>query len=248
VKASTASARSSHAHRERWRRSSSDCRSGRSNVAILRITVLVSGRGSNLGALIDAERQGRLGGTVAAVLCNRADAAALAIAAEQGIATHVIDHRAFANRDAFEEALGASIDASEPDLIVLAGFMRILGDAFVRRFAGRMINIHPSLLPRYPGLDTHRRALADRAKVHGCSVHLVTLDVDGGPVIAQAEVPVLDNDDTETLAKRVLDAEHRLLPEVVGAWCAGRIVIEEGRVRVTPSSGSLTPRATPANF
>ena len=217
-------------------------------MASSRITVLISGRGSNLAQLVAATEDGRIDGAITHVISNRPEAAGLSIARSHGIAMTVVDHRSFASRDAFDAALGDAIEAGAPDLIVLAGFMRILGDAFVRRFAGRMINIHPSLLPRYPGLDTHRRALADRAKVHGCSVHLVTLDVDGGPVIAQAEVPVLDNDDTETLAKRVLDAEHRLLPEVVGAWCAGRIVIEEGRVRVTPSSGSLTPRATPANF
>jgi len=217
-------------------------------MASSRITVLISGRGSNLAQLVAATEDGRIDGAITHVISNRPEAAGLAIARSHRIATTVVDHRSFAARDAFDAALGDAIEAGAPDLIVLAGFMRILGDAFVQRFAGRMINIHPSLLPRYPGLDTHRRALADRAKVHGCSVHLVTLDVDGGPVIAQAEVPVLDNDDAETLAKRVLDAEHRLLPEVVSAWCAGRIVIEEGRVRVTPSSGSLASRATRANF
>ena len=213
-----------------------------------RITVLISGRGSNLAALIDATRDGRIDGAVTHVISNRPEAAGLMIARSHGIATTVIDHRVFASREAFDAALGDAIDATAPDLVVLAGFMRILGDAFVRRFAGRMINIHPSLLPRYPGLDTHRRALADGAKVHGCTVHLVTLDVDGGPVIAQAEVPVLAGDDPETLAKRVLDVEHRLLPGVVAAWCAGCVVIEQGRVRVTGSILSLPSRTTPANF
>jgi phosphoribosylglycinamide formyltransferase-1 len=214
-------------------------------VAILRITVLVSGRGSNLGALIDAERQGRLGGTIAAVLCNRADAAALAIAAEQGIATQVIDHRAFANRDAFEEALGASIDASEPDLIVLAGFMRVLGAEFVARYAGRMLNIHPSLLPSYPGLDTHRRALADGVRVHGCTVHFVTADVDHGPIVMQAAIAVHDEDDESSLAARVLTVEHKLLPAAVRAFCERRLVIAGRRVRVkdevVPAAALVVP-------
>ena len=209
-------------------------------MAIPRITVLVSGRGSNLGALIDAERQGRLGGTVAAVLCDRADAAALAIAAEQGIATQVIEHRAFANRDAFEAALAAAIDASEPDLIVLAGFMRVLGAAFVARYAGRMLNIHPSLLPSYPGLDTHKRALADGVRVHGCTVHFVTADVDHGPIVMQGAIAVHDEDDESTLAARVLTVEHKLLAAAVRAFCERRLVIAGRRVRV---KGEAVPPA-----
>ncbi len=157
-------------------------------MALPRITVLVSGRGSNLGALIDAERRGRLGGTIAAVLSNRTDAPALAIASAQGIATQAIEHRGYADRDAFEAALAAAIDASEPDLVVLAGFMRVLGAAFVARYDGRMLNIHPSLLPAYPGLHTHRRALADGVRVHGCTVHFVTADVDHGPIVMQGAV------------------------------------------------------------
>ena len=154
-------------------------------MAIPRITVLISGRGSNLAALIDAEREGSLGGAVSAVISSRPDAAGLAIARRHGIATEVIDARAFADREACDVALAAAVDASEPDLVVLAGFMRILGAAFVRRYEGRMLNIHPSLLPAYPGLDTHRRALADGARVHGCTVHYVTPEVDHGPIVAQ---------------------------------------------------------------
>jgi len=201
-------------------------------VAIPRITVLVSGRGSNLAALIDAERRGRLGGTIAAVLCNRADAPALGIAAAHGVATQVIDHRGHADRDAFEAALAAAIDASEPDVIVLAGFMRVLGAAFIARYEGRMLNIHPSLLPSFPGLHTHRRALADGVRVHGCTVHFVTADVDHGPIAMQGAVAVHDSDDETTLAARVLAVEHQLLPAAVRAYCEGRLVIAGRRVRV----------------
>ncbi len=201
-------------------------------MAIPRITVLVSGRGSNLGALIDAERCDRLGGTIAAVFCDRADAAALGIAAAQGIASQVIEHRWFADRDAFDAALAAAIDASDPDVVVLAGFMRVLGAAFVARYEGRMLNIHPSLLPSYPGLHTHRRALADGVRIHGCSVHFVTADVDHGPIVMQGAVAVHDDDDETTLAARVLAVEHQLLPAAVRAFCEHRLVIAGRRVRV----------------
>jgi phosphoribosylglycinamide formyltransferase-1 len=201
-------------------------------MAIPRITVLVSGRGSNLGALVDAERHGALGGTVSAVISNRADAAALGIAERHGIATGVVDHRAFASRDAFEAALAAAIDEGMPDLVVLAGFMRILGAPFVRRYEGRMLNIHPSLLPSYPGLHTHRRALEDGVRVHGCTVHFVTADVDHGPIVAQGAVAVRDDDDPDTLAARVLAVEHRLLPAAVRAFCEGRLSVDGLRVRV----------------
>ena len=197
---------------------------------LARITVLISGRGSNLSALIDAAHAGTIEGAITHVISNRPDAKGLAIAARNGIATSVVDHRAFAARDAFDTALAETIDRGEPDLIVLAGFMRILGADFVRRYEGRMINIHPSLLPAYPGTDTHRRALADNIARHGCTVHFVTPDVDGGPIIAQADVPVLSGDDPETLAARVLDVEHRLLPAVVADFCAGRIVLEGDHV------------------
>jgi phosphoribosylglycinamide formyltransferase 1 len=199
---------------------------------LTRITVLISGRGSNLAALIEAANAGTIDGAVTHVISNRPDAGGLAHAQRNGIATTVVDHRAFATRDEFDAALADAIDASEPELIVLAGFMRILGAAFVQRYAGRMLNIHPSLLPAYPGTGTHGRALADRATRHGCTVHLVTPDVDGGPIVAQSEVPVLSGDDPTTLAARVLEAEHRLLPQVVGWFCAGRIVLEDGRARI----------------
>jgi phosphoribosylglycinamide formyltransferase 1 len=200
---------------------------------LTRITVLISGRGSNLAALIEAANAGTIDGAVTHVISNRPDAGGLAHAQRNGIATTVVDHRAFATRDEFDAALADAIDASEPELIVLAGFMRILGAAFVQRYAGRMLNIHPSLLPAYPGTGTHVRALADRATRHGCTVHLVTPDVDGGPIVAQSEVPVLSGDDPATLAARVLEAEHRLLPQVVGWFCAGRIDVDGDRVRIT---------------
>jgi len=200
---------------------------------LTRITVLISGRGSNLAALIEAANAGTIDGAVTHVISNRPEAGGLAHAQRNGIATTVVDHRAFATRDEFDAALADAIDASEPELIVLAGFMRILGAAFVQRYAGRMLNIHPSLLPAYPGTGTHGRALADRATRHGCTVHLVTPDVDGGPIVARSEVPVLSGDDPTTLAARVLDAEHRLLPQVVGWFCAGRIDVDGDRVRIT---------------
>ena len=205
-------------------------------MALARITILISGRGSNMAALIAAARAGRFEGAVTQVISNRPEAAGLDYARQQGIATAVVDHRAFASRAAFDTALAEVIDRSEPDLIVMAGFMRILGADFVQRYAGRMLNIHPSLLPAYPGTDTHRRVLEDRAARHGCTVHFVTPDVDGGPIVAQAEVPVLPGDDPVSLAARVLEQEHRLLPEVVGWFCEGRIVLEDGRVRVIASS------------
>lgn len=197
-----------------------------------RICVLISGRGSNLEALLAAMATGTLGGTVVAVVSNRADARGLAIAAAHGVPTHVLDHRAFASRDAFDAALADAVDACAPDLVVLAGFMRVLGAAFVRRFDGRLINIHPSLLPAYPGLHTHRRALADGARIHGCTVHFVTPDVDVGPIAAQAAVPVLPGDDEDALAARVLVAEHALLPAVVRWYCAGRLAVAGRSVRV----------------
>jgi len=197
-----------------------------------RICVLISGRGSNLEALLAAMAAGTLGGAVVAVVSNRADARGLAIAAAHGVPTRVLDHRAFAARDAFDAALADAVAASAPDLVVLAGFMRVLGAAFVRRFDGRLINIHPSLLPAYPGLHTHRRALADGARIHGCTVHFATPDVDVGPIVAQAAVPVLPGDDESALAARVLAAEHALLPAVVRWYCAGRLAVADRQVRV----------------
>jgi len=201
-------------------------------MALSRITVLISGRGSNLGAVIAHARAGRVAGAVTHVLSNRPNAPGLAIARDAGIVTSVVDHCAHKTRDAFDDALAAGVAASEPDLIVLAGFMRVLRADFVRRYAGRIINVHPSLLPLYPGLDTHRRALADGVRIHGCTVHYVTSEIDVGPIIAQGAVPVVPGDDEKTLAARVLAVEHRLLPAAVAWHCAGRLVIEDGRVCV----------------
>jgi phosphoribosylglycinamide formyltransferase-1 len=201
-------------------------------MATPRITVLISGRGSNLGALLAAERAGALGGTVATVISNRPGVAGLDLAARHGVATAVVDHKHYADRDAFDAALAECIDAGAPDLVVLAGFMRILGAAFVTRYAGRMLNIHPSLLPAYPGLHTHRRALADGVRIHGCTVHFVTADLDYGPIVVQGAVPVHPDDDEDRLAARVLAVEHRALPAAVRAFCEGRLAIAAGRVRV----------------
>ncbi len=206
-------------------------------MALPRITVLISGRGSNLAALLAAEKAGALRGIVHAVISNRADAPGLALALEHGAAVNVVDHRAHASRDAFDLALAAAIDATHPDLVVLAGFMRVLGPAFVQRYAQRLLNIHPSLLPAYPGLHTHRRALADGVRVHGCTVHFVTADLDHGPVVGQAAVPVWPGDDEAALAARVLAAEHRLLPAAVRAFCEGRLAVEGRHVRIRGERG-----------
>ncbi|MCA3131331.1 MAG: phosphoribosylglycinamide formyltransferase [Betaproteobacteria bacterium] len=191
-----------------------------------RVVVLISGRGSNLRALVEAALP------VVAVVSNRPDAAGLGFAAERGIATAVVDHKAYADRDSFDTALANAVDAHAPDLVVLAGFMRVLTPGFVRRYAGRLMNVHPSLLPAFPGLDTHARALAAGSKLHGCSVHFVTEALDEGPIVAQAAVPVLDDDSPETLAARVLRQEHRLLPAAVRWFLEGRMAINGARVRV----------------
>lgn len=198
-----------------------------------RIVVLISGRGSNMASLIEAQAADALaGGTIVRVISNRPGAGGLALAEQRGIATTVVDHKAFAERSAFDAALAAAIEAEAPDLVVLAGFMRVLGAPFIERFAGRMLNIHPSLLPSFPGLHTHRRALAEGVRLHGCTVHFVTPDVDVGPIVAQAAVPVRDGDDEDTLAARVLVAEHALLPRVVAWYCSGRLAVVGNRVHV----------------
>jgi len=201
-------------------------------MALSRISVLISGRGSNLGALIAAAARGAIAGAITQVISNRADAGGLDLARAAGIATAVIDHRAHGSREGFDDALARAIAQGEADLVVLAGFMRVLGEPFVRAHAGRLVNVHPSLLPLYPGLHTHRHALADGVRVHGCTVHFVTHDVDGGPIIAQGVVPVLPDDDEARLAARVLAVEHRVLPAVVAAYCRGEIALVANRVRL----------------
>lgn len=196
------------------------------------IVILISGRGSNMASLLDAAAAGTLPVRVAAVLANRPATPGLAFAAARGIPTRVVDHARHAGRDAFDAALAEAIDAFAPDLVVLAGFMRILGDGFVARYAGRLINIHPSLLPAFPGLHTHQRALDEGVRIHGCTVHFVTPALDHGPIIAQAAVPVLDGDDAASLAARVLAQEHRLYPLAVRWFAEGRLRLAGGRVEL----------------
>ena len=191
------------------------------------IVILISGRGSNMQAVVEAAVPNA---RVAAVLSDRAGAAGLAWAAGRGIPTAALNHKDYPTREAFDEALAESIDRYRPDLVVLAGFMRILGSAFCRRYAGRLINIHPSLLPAFPGLDTHKRALEAGCRIAGCTVHFVTEDLDCGPVIAQGAVPVLDGDTPDTLAARVLAAEHRILPQAVAAFVSGSLKTDGMRV------------------
>ena len=198
------------------------------------VVVIISGRGSNLQALLDG------GIAVSGVISNVAGAGGLAIAASRGVRTEVLEHKAFPNREAFDDALAAAIDRMAPRLVALAGFMRVLGPAFVQRFAGRMVNVHPSLLPAFTGLDTHRRALAAGVKLHGCTVHFVTAELDHGPIIAQAAVPVHADDTEEALAARVLREEHALYPKVIRWFLEGRLVIADGVVRVRGGDAQAT--------
>ena len=179
------------------------------------IVILISGRGSNMEAIVRAFRQENWLARLCAVISNRADAAGLVFAERAGIPTRVVSHKDYADRETYDAALQAVIDTYEPDLVILAGFMRILTAGFVEHYTGRMINIHPSLLPSFRGLHTHRQAIEAGVRVHGATVHFVTPELDGGPIIAQAIVPVLPGDDEDTLADRVLAQEHRLYPRVV---------------------------------
>ena len=192
------------------------------------VVILISGRGSNMEAIVGAG----LPAKVAAVISNRPDAAGLKFAAQSGIAAQVVDERKFSSRGAFDTALEAAIERHSPDLLALAGFMRVLGGDFVRHYSGRMVNIHPSLLPAFPGLHTHRRALQEGVKVHGCTVHFVTPQVDHGPIIVQAAVPVRAGDTEATLAARVLRQEHRVYPLAIRWFVEGRLAVENGIVRV----------------
>lgn len=196
----------------------------------LPVVCLISGRGTNLQCLIDGWATGELPVELCAVISNRPQAAGLARAERAGIRTEVVDHRDFTERGAFEQALRSRIDAYSPRLVVLAGFMRVLGTAFVDAYRGRMLNIHPSLLPELPGLDTHRRALDADSSEHGASVHFVSPQVDGGPVVVQARVPVLAGDTPESLAARVLEREHIILPAAVRWFAQGRLRLEGEQV------------------
>ena len=195
--------------------------------------ILISGRGSNMRSIVEA----RTGLEVKAVISNRPDAPGLEWARSQGIATIALDHKAHASREAFDERLAAEIGRLEPDMVLLAGFMRILTPAFIARFPRRILNIHPSLLPSFPGLHTHRRALEAGVKLHGCSVHVVTPELDNGPIVAQAAVPVMGDDTEETLAARVLAAEHRIYPQVVRWFLEERIDFLPGDVVRVRGSG-----------
>jgi len=213
---------------------------------LTRLVILISGRGSNMEALLRAG----LPVACACVISNRPDAHGLKIAHDLGVPTAVVDHRLHADREAFDTALAEAIDRHAPDLVILAGFMRVLTETFVRRYTGRMLNVHPALLPAFPGLNTHRRALDAGVRVHGCTVHYVTPEVDAGPIVAQAAVPVLENDTEDSLAARVLAQEHRILPQAVRWFAEGRLtVLADGRVHVRdvapPAPALLSPSPDP---
>ncbi|WP_369958970.1 phosphoribosylglycinamide formyltransferase [Pseudomonas benzenivorans] len=205
------------------------------------VVVLISGSGSNLQALIDSTRAGDQPARICAVIANRADAYGLERAKAAGIATRLLDHKAFDGREAFDAALIEAIDGFDPQLVVLAGFMRILTPGFVRHYAGRLLNIHPSLLPKYKGLHTHQRALEAGDSEHGCSVHFVTEELDGGPLVVQAVVPVQPDDSPDSLAQRVHEQEHLIYPLAVRWFAEGRLRLgEQGAMldgQKLPSSG-----------
>lgn len=196
------------------------------------IAVLISGGGSNLQALIDACESGQINGRIAVVISNRRHAFGLERAAKHGITTQVIDHQQFDSREAFDAQLMAAIDAAAADLVVLAGFMRILSTGFTEYYQGKLLNIHPSLLPAYKGTQTHQRALDDGATVHGVSVHFVSPELDGGPVIMQARIPVRAGDTADSLAERVLAKEHVIYPRVVEWFCEGRLSLDNHVIRL----------------
>jgi phosphoribosylglycinamide formyltransferase-1 len=194
-----------------------------------RIVILISGRGSNMQAIVDSDLQAE----VAAVISNNPEAEGLALAEDRGIKTQSLDHRKFPNRETFDSELAEIIDACKSDLVVLAGFMRILSDWFVSHYRGRLLNIHPSLLPAFPGLNTHARALETGVKIHGCSVHFVTNQLDHGPIVIQAAVPVLADDTAESLAARVLEQEHRIYPQAIRWFLTGKLRLVDNRVIVS---------------
>jgi phosphoribosylglycinamide formyltransferase-1 len=210
-----------------------------------RVAVLISGRGSNMMALVEAARAPDYPAEIALVLSNRPAAAGLAWARGQGIAAQAIDHKAYATRDAFDAALDATLTESRIELVACAGFMRLMTAPFVTRWGGRMINIHPSLLPLYPGLHTHARALADGVRIAGCTVHFVVPETDAGPIIAQGAVPVLDGDTPDTLADRILAIEHQIYPHALAlvASSAARLVGDRVTIAapVNQSSRLMSP-------
>ena len=204
------------------------------------VVVLISGSGSNLQALIDSVAHDGNPARIAAVVCNRADAYGLERAKQAGITTELLDHKQFDGREAFDTALIQAIDAHQPDLVILAGFMRILTPGFVQHYAGRLLNIHPSLLPKHKGLHTHQRALEAGDAEHGCSVHFVTEELDGGPLVVQAVLPVMADDTAESLAHRVHQQEHLIYPLAV-RWFA------EGRLRLGAQGAMLDGQPLPAS-
>jgi len=210
-----------------------------------RLVILISGRGSNMEVLLKAG----LPATIAAVISNDPAAKGLGTARAHGISAAAVPHRDYPDRGAFDAALMRAIDAHRPDLVVLAGFMRILTAEFVAHYAGRLLNIHPSLLPAFPGLHTHRQALAAGVKLHGCTVHFVTPQLDHGPVVIQAAVPVLPDDDEDRLAARVLAQEHRIYPQSVRWFCENRLAIRDGRVEMhdgpTATGALVSPPVAP---
>ena len=212
-----------------------------------RIVILISGRGSNMRALFEA----KLPAKIVAVISNDPTAAGLEFARGQDTEARVINHRDFADRGAFDAALANEVDAFAPDLVVLAGFMRILTEAFVLRFSGRIVNIHPSLLPAFPGINTHQRAIDEGVKLHGCTVHFVTTALDHGPIIIQAAVPVLPDDDEEALATRVLEQEHRIFPMAVRWFLDDQLAVNDGQVRIAAKlhfpDGVISPTCISTN-
>jgi phosphoribosylglycinamide formyltransferase 1 len=195
---------------------------------VTRVVVLLSGRGSNFQAIVEAQ----LPIDIVAVISNRPQAAGLAFARERGLTAVALDHTAHPDRAAFDGLLADEIERHQPDLVVLAGYMRILSPAFIARFEGRLLNIHPSLLPMFPGLKTHERALDEGVKIHGCTVHFVTAQLDHGPIVIQAAVPVRADDTPATLSVRVLAQEHRIYPQAIRWFAEGRLAIRQGRVNV----------------
>lgn len=204
-----------------------------------RIVILISGRGSNMQAIVERCAEQGWPARVVAVIANRAQAGGLAYAQAQGIATALVDHQAHATREAFDDALAQAIDAFAPNLVVLAGFMRVLGAAFVQRFDGRLLNIHPSLLPAFPGLHTHRRALQAGCKAVGATVHFVTAELDHGPIVMQGVVPVLRGDDEHALAARVLATEHAIYPLAVRWFVEGKLRLDRGTVEQTDGASQI---------
>jgi phosphoribosylglycinamide formyltransferase 1 len=198
------------------------------------IVILISGRGSNMEAIVAAQAAGRWPARIAAVVSNQPEASGLAFAQSHGIATAVVDHREYPDRETFDAALQQVLDGFVPDLVVLAGFMRVLTPAFVGHYAGRMLNVHPSLLPSFTGLKTHQRALEAGVKLHGATIHFVTADLDLGPIVLQGVVPVKAGDDPETLRQRVLAVEHQIYPRAVRWFVEDRLSVAGGRASLTP--------------